>query len=331
MLPFLSVQDNFAVNTAVASREQRPHLIKAYFGLSIPSFDKYVFTDSHGFRILRWVIAKGINLQDFTLELHSERLRWKGQPVHQSGPLLASLMAHNENKCTKGHYSDIIEFYASRGKLDGLDVGIKGEITGTSVRAGSNALGIACMYGYITVVKKLLSAGVDENLRNDGGWTPLMLAAKWGVVETVKCMIASGAEVNPSTPSCYSIDDGSCHVPLSLAANNGHVEVLRILLQAGADKEMVDSSSLTPLLHAAITGHDGILNILIEAGAIVDKADKRGKTPLMWAAQFGYSSTVSALIAAGANKFLADNAGLTAMTYAAPNSNAEIMKMVSGR
>ena len=55
--------------------------------------------------------------------------------------------------------------------------------------------------------------------------------------------------------------------PLIEAARGGDVEVVRLLLSAGADVERADSSDCTPLIYAARGGHVEVERLLLSAGA----------------------------------------------------------------
>ena len=75
--------------------------------------------------------------------------------------------------------------------------------------------------------------------------------------------------------------------PLSVAAQKGHLEVVRVLVKAGANVNQVDPRGLAPLHHAAHKGRLGVLQFLIKAGADVNQAvnDDGVHTPIMIAAQ----------------------------------------------
>lgn len=94
----------------------------------------------------------------------------------------------------------------------------------------------------------------------------------------------------------------------------GEVQILRVLLAAGADATIPDTNGATPLHYAAqMCGYDGkknktstklaldILNILLKhPKGSVEVEDKDGRQPLMWAASAGSEDAILALIKAGA-------------------------------
>ena len=106
------------------------------------------------------------------------------------------------------------------------------------------------------------------------------------------------------------IKDGSHFVtPLIIAAHNGHLNSVKILLQYGADIE--DRGTLktgdeviegcTPLWAAADTGHLDVVKLLIEKNAEVDGRTSTGSTPLRVAAHEGHLDTVKCLVESGAD------------------------------
>jgi len=91
--------------------------------------------------------------------------------------------------------------------------------------------------------------------------------------------------------------------PLQLAAINGSASMLDRLLKAGADPNaaLTDGGD-TALMMAARTGKTDAIRVLSEAGANVNAAERwGGTTPLMWAVSEGHAAAASALIAAGAD------------------------------
>ncbi|CAJ1420414.1 unnamed protein product [Effrenium voratum] len=105
--------------------------------------------------------------------------------------------------------------------------------------------------------------------------------------------------------------------PLFDAAASGHLEVVRCLLAAGADKEKADNDGATPLHIAAWWGHQAVAQCLLDAGADKEKADNAGESALHLAAVQGHPTVVQCLLDAGADKEKADNAGRSPLHLAA--------------
>ena len=94
----------------------------------------------------------------------------------------------------------------------------------------------------LEIISRLLNAGVDIHAMGMNGWTALHMAAARGSVDKARLLIAAGADVNRRKEI-----DGS-ETPLMEAAFCGHPEMVRLLLQCGADPTMRDTThDHTPL------------------------------------------------------------------------------------
>ena len=68
---------------------------------------------------------------------------------------------------------------------------------------------------------------------------------------------------------------------MTLACAGGHEELVRVLLQRGANLEHRDKKGFTPLILAATAGHAGVVEILLDHGAEIEAQSERTKdTPL---------------------------------------------------
>jgi ankyrin repeat protein len=82
------------------------------------------------------------------------------------------------------------------------------------------------------------------------------------------------------------------HRSLALAAQHGHVEIVRLLLEAGEDPNRYNPdgnhSHSTPLHQAALAGHEAVVRLLVERGARLDIKDTLYQsTPIGWAQYAG--------------------------------------------
>ena len=105
--------------------------------------------------------------------------------------------------------------------------------------------------------------------------------------------------------------------PLHIASLTGHLDVVRLLVQDGADKDKESNDGETPLFIATAEGHLEIVRLLLQEGADKDKGDNSGETPLFMASIQGHLEIVRLLIQEGADKDKENDRGTTALVIAA--------------
>jgi ankyrin repeat protein len=111
----------------------------------------------------------------------------------------------------------------------------------------------------------LIGYAGEEELNNS-----LILEAKAGNAEMVQYYVNQGADVNAKAPNHIFRDKmtGPGCTALYLAANQGHAEVVKVLLEAGAKMNIGEPfGDETPLGAAIRKGHAEVVQILKEAGA----------------------------------------------------------------
>ncbi len=124
----------------------------------------------------------------------------------------------------------------------------------------------AAQKGDIKAVKAWLAAGTEVNAKRDIGWTPLHYATTAGQTEAVKILLKAGADVNAKGKGGWT--------PLDSARTQEMEDLLR---KHGAK---TGSELSFPLHYAAMKGHTEMVKVLLEAGAEVNAKNKRGWTPL---------------------------------------------------
>jgi len=128
------------------------------------------------------------------------------------------------------------------------------------------------------------------------------------------------ARVEVNTPR----PDGT--TPLMWAAHRDDLEMANVLLEAGAKVDPTDEQGVGPLALAAENGSLTLVNRLLSAGADARRAQANGVTPLMIAARVGSLPVVKALLAAGADPSAAiPSTGQTALMWATAERHREVV------
>jgi hemoglobin len=130
---------------------------------------------------------------------------------------------------------------------------------------GRSLLHFAAGAGCREVVALLLRMGVDPNILDSGGHTPLYRAANEcgseAGPEIVRSLVLAGADVN----ACGGVTRATA---LHMAARRGFVGIAATLLDLGAATEAKDSKGVTPLRRALNCRRETVARLLVERGAI---------------------------------------------------------------
>ena len=137
--------------------------------------------------------------------------------------------------------------------------------------------------------------------------TELINAVKAGDTASVQRMLAAGADVNSR--------DGEGSTLLMLAAHAGDLPMVKVLIEGGADVNACDERGWSPLAKAVYNaelkrGFADVVKALIDAGANIEAAIGYGVRPLMLAAGYGETEVVEALLNAGADVLARNEGGL---------------------
>jgi len=211
----------------------------------------------------------------------------------------------------------------------------------------------AAMYGNLAGVRAELDKGVDVNLKNDFGETPLDIAlwlndasetadlirkrggktskelialsdaVRTGNIEDVKKHLAAGADVNAK--------DMYEDTPLYEAVKLGYRGIAELLLANGADVNVKNNVGWVPLHIATALDHKEIVELLVTNGAYVDAKDDDGSTPMHYAAWYDRKEVAELLIANGADVNAKDDGGDTPLDMVEGEEIADILREHGGR
>ncbi len=168
-------------------------------------------------------------------------------------------------------------------------------------------------------INELLRRGFDPNTLDPNGLNGLYLAIRDQSMKAADALIAW-----PKTN--VEIRTAKDESPLMMAALKGQMDLVRKLIQRGAD---VNKTGWTPLHYAATSGQLQIMELLLEESAYIDAESPNGTTPLMMAAQYGTTSAVKLLLEAGADPTLRNQLGLSAIDFAYRASRVDSAELIA--
>lgn len=173
----------------------------------------------------------------------------------------------------------------------------KGEFVDLFITSGAQAgINSDNLFRWVTKrnligILAMLKGGVDPNVKNEQGNTPLIIAASLGDVESVRNLLAYRADPNAANK------DGN--TALIYAARYNHPQIIYELMRPYSLVAPVD----------------------------VNIQNKQGETALYWAASRGYEEAVKRLLAANTNRDLKDKNGLTARDIAQKKGRRNIVAL----
>ncbi|KFO54993.1 Ankyrin repeat and sterile alpha motif domain-containing protein 1B, partial [Corvus brachyrhynchos] len=205
---------------------------------------------------------------------------------------------------------------------------------------GYTPLHHAALNGHKDVVEVLLRNDALTNVADCKGCYPLHLAAWKGDADIVKLLIHQGPSHtkvneqnndNETALHCAAqhghtevvkvlleeltdptMRNNKFETPLDLAALYGRLEVVKMLLNAHPNLLSCNTKKHTPLHLAARNGHKAVVHVLLDAGMDSNYQTEKGSA-LHEAALFGKTDVVQILLAAGIDVNIKDNRGLTAL------------------
>lgn len=217
---------------------------------------------------------------------------------------------------------------------------------------GRYPLHIAAANELLPVIEALFVHGANVNqVEHSSGDTALLLACDKKHTEAVALLINLGAQLDQpnkkgSFPLYVAVKNNAIDIvklllkagayinqsctgttPFMLAANLGHLEIELLLIEFNADVKLISHHDTFPLYEAVKNNDAGIARQLIEAGADINQSYE-GTTPLMLAAELGYLEIAQLLIAFNADVRLTNTYGRTALHIAASCGQLDIVKLL---
>lgn len=229
-----------------------------------------------------------------------------------------------------------------------------GASVGKKTANGDTPLHLAVTGGHLSTCEALLNWKANPTSRNNLGLTPLHLASKEGYLSIVKLLFGHGAgsqtlpgdatenedpSLPPTSPVSHCESGKGVISPLQFAAQNGHVDILRVLLireETGDDgdpksntKSLVDPDDINLALRAAAkAGHLSVVKELIGRNIDISATDLNGKTALHLAVIANHSNVIMELAKVSVVD-ATNNEGQTPLHLAAESGNAEVIRILT--
>ena len=196
-----------------------------------------------------------------------------------------------------------------------IDENLKNKNVGLNINlqdnSGQTPLIWAVRQNSPSIVSILLSFGADYSIvDNDMQFTPLMWAVRLGQLAIVNRLIAANIDLNHQSDATLPYQDVGYTklTALMYTLIYDQPDIAAALINASANLELKDSFGQTALIWAVKFNATSTLQKLIDASANLNVVDLRGATPLIWAASLGYLSVMNQLTAAGVNLNYQSNA-----------------------
>jgi ankyrin repeat protein len=216
--------------------------------------------------------------------------------------------------------------------------------------ASATPLHVAAQSGDLPKARAIIMDDPSSvNVWDPEGRTPLSVAAQAGRLDLVTLLVDKGAPIDaranyrgaPASTMAFYEDPATVKLlrvkapvqevgatPLHIAAKEGHLDVVRFLLERGAAVDGNNDDAGTPLSSAAAGGHVDIIRVLLDKGARIDATDASGATPLHLAAQEGQLGAVKLLLQKGAPVDARRKDGATPLALATERQRVEVVKLL---
>lgn len=215
-----------------------------------------------------------------------------------------------------------------------LDAGVNADLSNPN-SGGRTPLMNACILGYPDICKILIEGGANVHAKDENGWTPIMLSSNKesetiglpgtiigdskDKIEITNLLLGKGADSNIVNDFGF---------PLLFAVRDNFTEMIKLLLDRGADVNLKSKSGNTALIEACSQGSVKITKYLIENGAKINDNNNIGHTPYMFASGKGQTELATYLISQGADINSEDRYGVTPYFLAASGGHWQLTEIL---
>lgn len=169
-------------------------------------------------------------------------------------------------------------------------------------------------------------AGMDDD-RLDHHTTNMHVMAAFGL-DFIMAQVISRQRT-----AALDVPDHDRRSPLTFAAEHGHEDVVRLLLDHNAKIDAEDQSGRGPLSYAASGGHQAVIQLLLQHGADANARDSGGRSPLWWSCEKGSTAAARGLLDHGGADINAADlwTGQNPLLLAARSGSKEMADLLLGQ
>jgi ankyrin repeat protein len=201
---------------------------------------------------------------------------------------------------------------------------------------GAGAFALALARGHEDVARLMLDYGVDVNQRDRNGSTPLHEAVRLEKAGLVRDLVSRGANLEARTAAptgpLARFRAGEL-TPFLTAAETGSVEMMKLLVELGADPKAKNPDGVGPVLLAAASRKLPALKYVVETlGGDVNETRRGAGSALHTAVRFGANEMIQLLVERGADLNVKDRFGRTPMeaaVFEAPKPTVALLKKLT--
>ncbi|XP_051470769.1 ankyrin repeat and SOCS box protein 3 isoform X2 [Apus apus] len=187
-----------------------------------------------------------------------------------------------------------------------------------------SAVGLAAREGNVKMLRKLIKQGYSVDVADNRGWMPIHEAAARNSSACLRVLVRAAPSEDYINSKTF---EGNC--PLHLSACHGSLDSVRVLLEAGADPNEVNTEATTTLFLAVQNGHADIVKFLLQHGANVKGPHTfSGWNSLHQASFQGCTEIMKILLEKGASKECKDDFGITPLFVAAQYGKLESLRLL---
>ncbi|XP_044746875.1 rabankyrin-5-like [Coccinella septempunctata] len=195
----------------------------------------------------------------------------------------------------------------------------KGATINPQDRDGSTPLHLVSETNYERMVEFLLNHGADVNVLDNKNRLPIELAVSEGRITSVKLFLEKNKSfLNRRVNQNFSL--------LHIATQFGHKEIVKFLLDEGADMHLTNDKGSKAIHIAAREGFTDIIDVFLEKGMDLDVRGAANQSMLHYAASTGRLEVVKYLVERGCDVNTVNEGGISALNVAANQGHMEVVK-----